>query len=545
MICRAANALWLASCLPEAARFHRALEHVREEQELVLQRLLQRNADTEFGRQHGFAAMASVRDYQERVPLRTFEEYRASIERVADGAANVLTREAVRLLEPTSGTSLSGGATKLVPYTASLQREFQRAIQPWIADLFRHDSELMGGRAYWSVSPVVTANARSRGGIPIGFEDDASYAGVWQRRLVSAVMAVPSDVRQIVDVDAFRRATLLALVRSESLRIISVWNPTFLTLLVDRFDELADVLERDPALNPQRRQALRRALGAATRGERHAILWPDLRLVSCWTDGRAADAAARLVGLFPQARIQGKGLIATEAFVSLPLVGHEGAALAVRSHFLEFAPIGTEDKASADPPRLAHELDCGQRYAVIVSTGGGLYRYQLQDVVEVVGRLRHCPLIRFVGRQGCVSDQFGEKLNEAHVAAVLRGEFDRFAISPAFAMLACDLALETPAYVLYIDSNAPLDVLDRLATTVDSRLRESFHYDYARRLGQLGPLQAFRAVNGEAAYVDAEIRRGRRAGDVKPLALSQRTDWSRVMQGSYATSQDRCDRRAS
>src|SRR6185295_562290 len=145
VICRAANAVWFAGCVPELMRFRRALSRVREQQEGILRRLLIDNADTEFGRRHRFASIGSVREYQERVPLRTYEDYRPLVDRAADGEPHVLTREPVRLLEPTSGSS---GATKLVPYTASLQREFQRGIRPWIADLFRHDPALMSGRAY-------------------------------------------------------------------------------------------------------------------------------------------------------------------------------------------------------------------------------------------------------------------------------------------------------------------------------------------------------------------------------------------------------------
>jgi hypothetical protein len=528
VICHAANTLWLAGCAPEAARFHRATARVREEQERVLRRLLRDNAFTEIGRSHRFSTIRSVREYQQRVPLRTYEDYRPSVDRVADGSPNVLTREAVRLLEPTSGSS---GATKLVPYTASLQREFQRGIRPWIADLFCHHPALMAGEAYWSVSPTVTAAARSGGAIPIGFDDDASYVGAWQQRLIGAVMAVPAAVRHIADMDAFRYATLLALIRSPSLRLISVWHPTFLTLLVDRLPQCGEALARD--LNARRHDVLRAALRARTAGERHAILWPHLHLISCGTDAGAAAPAAHVTNLFPHARIQSKGLIATEAFISLPLVGHEGSALAVRSHFLEFLPVNAQNEASGRDPCLVNELEPGQRYAVIVSTGGGLYRYQLHDLVCVVGRVRQCPLIRFVGRQGYVSDWFGEKLNEAYVAGVLRETLDAFAVSPAFAMLACDDTLSPAAYVLYIDTSAPVDRLERLATGIESRLRDSFHYDYARRLGQLAPLQVFRAEGAGDTYLNAAIRGGQRAGDVKPLTLDRRTGWSQILRGRF------------
>jgi hypothetical protein len=454
VICGLANALWLAGCLPELARFRHATTRVREEQKKILFRLLR--SESEFAKQHDFSLIKTVHDYQQAVPLRRFEDFQPWIDRIASGERNVLTAERVKLLEPTSGSS---GATKLIPYTASLQREFQRGIRAWIADLFLHDPQLMFGPAYWSVSPPV-AREKTAGGIPIGFEDDSAYVGGWQRRLVQAVtVKTPtSDVR-----------------------LISIWNPTFLSLQADRL----------PAL-------------------------PNLRVISCWTDANAVAPAAHLARLFPQARIQGKGLIATEGFISFPMSGNDGTALAIRSHFLEFIPLGSEQALLAD------ELDAGQQYAVVISTGGGLYRYQLDDVIELVGRVGQCPLIRFVGRQGLVSDWFGEKLNEAFVAGVLRETFEVFDVAPSFAMLACDT--DIPAYVLYIDGEIPEDAAD----DIDARLRRAFHYDYARFLGQLQPLRIAHVPCAAEIYQQFCMRDGQKAGDIKPLALDRRNGWTEI-----------------
>lgn len=524
MITGIANTLWLTGCLPDAVLFRRAVTRVRDAQERVLRRLLHANAKTEFGRRYRFSEIRSAREYQDRVPLLTYDDYRAHIDRLAQGASDVLTAERVRVFEPTSGSS---DAIKLIPYTPSLHREFQRGIRPWIANLFLQRPELMAGPAYWSVSPLTAPARRTSGGIPIGFDDDSSYVGGWQQRLVQAVMAVPASLRYELDIDAFRYQTLRSLVGCASLRIISVWHPTFLSWLVGRVEEWGDRLASE--LTSSRRRTLLRALRAGTPAERHAILWPRLGLISCWADANAAWAASRLGSLFPQASVQGKGLIATEGIVSFPLLDREGSVLAVRSHFLEFAAPGR----SPDRPRLAHELEHGRRYAVVMTTGGGLYRYQLQDVVEVVGAVAACPLIRFVGRQGHVSDWFGEKLNEAYVAGVLTDAVDRAAIATAFAMLACDDTLPEPAYVLYIESEASDELLDRLGRDVDSALRRSFHYDYARRLGQLAPLRVFRAVAASAAFLDRAIQAGQRAGDVKPPALDTRSGWSQRLRGRF------------
>jgi hypothetical protein len=547
-----ANSLWLAGCLPEYWRFQRAARNVEEEQSAILMRVLAANADTEFGRQHRFSSIRSACEYQQRVILREYEEFQPWIDRVAAGGpVDVLTREAVRLFEPTSGSS---SASKLIPYTSSLQREFQAGIRAWIADLFLRCTDLMGGPGYWATSPVAARNRETPGGIRIGFEDDTSYVGGWQGELMQAAMAVPSAVRLISDMETFRYVTLLFLLRGRNLRLISVWNPTFLSLLMNRLpewgDELAHDLERGtirvgtavpPGLrervqpNQRRARELRSALSADAPEELHARLWPKLRLISCWADANAAGAAVRLAKLFPQAEIQGKGLIATEGFVSFPLMGRNDAALAIRSHFLEFLPSSASGQVDREHPRLAHELDRGQRYSVVLTTGGGLYRYALHDLIEVTRHFHACPMIRFLGRESYVSDWFGEKLNEAHVSRVLQDAFTELGMSPTFAMLACETEQPLPGYILYLDSPERDELLERAASTVETSLQDNFHYRYARQLGQLSPLRAFRAGGAAEKYLAASVRDGKRAGGIKPLALDRRNGWSKVFQAESFT----------
>jgi hypothetical protein len=516
MICTLANSLWLAGCASESARFTRATRRVEEEQQAILHRILEDNRDTEFGRHHDFSSIRSLADYQQRVPLRDYDQQQHWIDRAAAGMPSVLTQEKIRLFEPTSGSS---GATKLIPYTTALQREFQRGIRAWIADLFLHTPALLGGPAYWSVTPVTETGRQTSGGIPIGFEADTSYVGGWQRHLVNAVMAVPTQVRLTSDLDQFRYSTLLFLLRSRDLRLISIWNPSYLALLLDHLPEWGDRLAHD--LAPRRANEVRRALQASSPQDLYQALWPDLRVISCWMDANAASPAAKLTELFPHCQIQGKGLIATEAFVSFPLSNQDGSAVAIRSHFLEFLPVGS------DRPQLAHQLENGGRYTVVVTTGGGLYRYQLGDLIEVTGHLHGCPLIRFLGRQEYVADWFGEKLSDSHVSSVLEETFRSLALSPSFAMLACDTT-PPPGYVLYIDSSANNDLLHRAADRIDASLRANFHYDYARRIGQLCSVRPRRAPNGASIFLTAEMQKGLRLGDIKAPALDRRNDWSQV-----------------
>jgi hypothetical protein len=225
-----------------------------------------------------------------------------------------------------------------------------------------------------------------------------------------------------------------------------------------------------------------------------------------------------LKSLFPRTEIQPKGLLATEAFVSIPLIGRAGAALAVRSHFFEF------EEADGGGVRLAHELAAGGRYRVVVTTGGGLYRYRLMDEIEVVGFEQSCPLIRFQGRTGCVSDLAGEKLDEVFVQAAMDRVFSRFGIRPAFAMLSPDASGAT-RYCLYFQADATGSGLaDKLRAAMETALAENPYYRQAVALGQLAPLEAREfARPGESLRERFErtlTEAGRRLGGIKPAALA-------------------------
>src|SRR4030095_13827461 len=118
----------------------------------------------------------------------------------------------------------------------------------------------------------------------------------------------------------FRFETLRRLLLCRDLRLISVWHPSFLTLLLDalprHWDHLMSAIQIGAAAtrdDPNRALELRR-LGPG-QPER---LWPSLRLISCWGDAAAEIPLEQLRSRFPNVLVQPKGLISTEGFVSLP-----------------------------------------------------------------------------------------------------------------------------------------------------------------------------------------------------------------------------------
>jgi hypothetical protein len=538
MIAVVANLTWLLQSRGDAVTFRRGLAAPVAAQMAALQRILAANADCEFGRKHSFAKMQSVDDYRRRVRPADYDTFAPAIGRMAAGEQGILTAAPVKLFEPSSGST---AASKLIPYTAALQREFQTGLAAWITNVYTQRPVLLGGPAYWSVSPLTQGPQTTRGGTPIGFEDDSAYLGT-MGKMVAAALAVPAAVKQIADVDAFRYATLRHLLAAPGLRLISVWNPTFLTLLLDALVAWWPRLVEDVAkgtltlpaavaadLKARLSAGLRPAPGRARRLERidpaapdaWRAIWPRLGLVSCWADGPAARYARELAQRLAGVPIQPKGLLATEAMVSVPWFGAPGPVLAVTAHFLEF-----EDDAGK--VWLAHELATGRSYTVLVTTSGGLYRYRLHDRVEVVGRAAATPCVRFVGKADRVSDWFGEKLSEGHVARAVETLLHEAGVAARFVLVAPSESAVGVAYTLYLEPAAGRPDTDALAARLDTLLRENFHYDLCRKLGQLQPTRVVAVEDGAARYLAAHQARGMRLGDIKPALLDREPGWDAI-----------------
>jgi hypothetical protein len=204
-------------------------------------------------------------------------------------------------------------------------------------------------------------------------------------------------------------------------------------------------------------------------------------------------------------------LLATEAAVSVPLEDFAYPVLALHSACYEFID-GTGASC------LAHELEAGRLYRVVVTTDSGLYRYDLADTVLVRGFAGRTPMLEFVGRAGLVGDLCGEKLAEDFAAGALRG-------LRGFAMLARD-AGRANAYVLLLDAHEhDENAAARAALLVEDRLHRNPHYAYARRLEQLAGLRAVRIQDPLAGLAARGLARGARLGDIKPTALDPTTDW--------------------
>lgn len=498
------------------------IRDLQQQQNIKLLEILTKNVDTVYGRKHRFRQIHTIKDYQEMVPLTTYEDYLGDIEKIKNGQKRVLTEEEVLVLEPTGGST---EATKLIPYTKSLLVEFQKGIKPWLYDLYTQNHRLKWGASYWSITPATTVRNITAGGLPVGFLDDREYLGCPASKILPWLVAVPFEIARETEINSFYQKTASALLRCKNLTFISIWNPSFLLLILAYIEKnLAGLLKTLPR---RRRGEIARIFAGSPflslesaaelesdfRRQVYGRLWPYLEVISCWGDARAASAAVQLQNLFPRVKIQPKGLLATESLVSFPLTGENGARLSLNSHFFEF--IAPSDRRLY----LAHELEIGKEYEVVVTTSGGFYRYQLRDLIEVTGWQGVFPLIRFKGKSDLVSDLCGEKLHEGFLRRIM----ERLGFGDCFYLF----APEGNGYVLYLQAaqNPP---------NLEEALRENFHYDYCRKLGQLRRVKIFK-LSGDPSreYLEECVRRGQKLGDIKPAVLHLASGWDKVFKGEY------------
>ena len=109
-------------------------------QEKVLHSLLTDYAETQYGREHGAAQIASIADYRRAFPARTYEEYKPLIDRVMAGEEELLLKEEPVGWAITRGTTK--GESKFIPMTETDLRQrisAGRAMMNYVYDTGRFE----------------------------------------------------------------------------------------------------------------------------------------------------------------------------------------------------------------------------------------------------------------------------------------------------------------------------------------------------------------------------------------------------------------------
>lgn len=481
-----------------------------------LRDVISRNAGTRFGSLHGFSGIRTYADYRTSVRIGRYEEFAPFIDALTRGAQGELTADPVLFAETTGG-STSGA--KIIPYTQRALDDFAAAMRPWFSSLIR-DHGPLGGRIYFALSPVGRTGREKAGVLRLGAPKRFAYFGEAAPYLGELSVA-PPELASLSSFETWSFATCLHLLAARDLSLVWVWSPTYFTELIRAIQRLKSPLLESlaagcvyagsvdgvscPAADPERAAQLDGLIGHESLDT--AAIWPQLKLISCWTDASSAPFAAELRTLFPNVYIQPKGLMLTEGAVTVPIGREFGAPLAIESGFFEFI--------EGESVRRAGELEFGHTYRVVITNQSGFYRYDTGDRVEVVGFMGRTPRLVFKGRSGLTTDLCGEKLTEDFVLSCLKisfGETNVFGF-----LVAC--ATPHPHYALCVDEALDGGRLVAIAQEIERQLCRNPQYAYARRLGQLSPLQVLSVDRLFPRYRDWAVSQGRSIGVVKAPVL--------------------------
>jgi hypothetical protein len=463
--------------------------------------LIEHAAQTKFGRDHNFARLRDVADYQVAVPLRRYEtmwrEYWQPVFPVLD---NCSWPGRIPLFALSSGTSQ--GTSKYIPFTREMNRANSRAGM----DLLVHHlancpgSRVMGGKIFLlgGSTGLTELGKGIYGGDLSGIA--ASRAPVWARRF----RFPPPELALIEDWE--RKITVLSeTVLDQDIRVIA-GTPSWLLIFFERLFALR------PNLPPHLKS-----------------FFPDLELL---VHGGVNFAPYRpqFDALLENSKAETReSYAASEGFIAVADRGPgEGMRLITDNGiFYEFIPLSELD--SATPARhWSANVETGVDYAITLTTCAGLWSYLIGDTVRFVDRAP--PRLVITGRITYVLSSFGEHLTGeeiesavAHAASEIGAPVSDFSVGTSFP------GEETPRgghlYVVEFGARTPTAEDAKLFTDLIDRELCRRNDDYrVHRSGGFGmdPPRLFTVHKGTfAAWMKS---RGRLGGQNKvPRVINDRT----------------------
>ena len=145
---------------------------------------------------------------------------------------------------------------------------------------------------------------------------------------------------------------------------------------------------------------------------------PTCEFLANWTGGTMGAYLRQYPEYFGETPIRDPGLIASEGRMTIPIDdGTPAGMLDYPPPLLRVHPRGATRTTTQPETVEAADLIEGRRYFILLTTAGGLYRYQIRDLVRCVGFEGKAPLLDFLNKGSHFSSLTGEKLSEFQVVA--------------------------------------------------------------------------------------------------------------------------------
>ncbi len=511
----------------------KASKNVKKAEFDILMDIVAYAKDTVYGREHHFSEIKTIQDFQKCVPVNNYEDLEPFIKRHTRGETDVLFPGKPIMYATTSGTTKE---PKWIPITEKYNKETYNGLSRiWLYSILKENPDVFDGPEFSIVGKAVE-----------GYTEDGSCYGSFSGHVyenipgfLKVLHVLPTEVYGITDYSS-RYYVLLRMTIEHSIHLLITGNPSTLLEMnnvvqknLESFirDIETGTLKKDLAIDPAIRQNIEaylspnpeRAAGLQALKEKYDIVypkhyWPELKVIVTWKLGNSGLYLQHTRGFFPRyTRIREFGYIATEARAGLVLDSDNDTSILV-SHLLFFEFIKAADYGKPDARvYLSSEIEDGEQYYIIVTTPSGLYRYNMNDIVQVEGFYNQFPRIRFIQKGHGVTSLTGEKVHEAQFLKAIHKAEKELSINTMFHIGFADFG--TSAYHLFAEFSKEISDQDlaRFAETVDSHLRTiNMEYESKRGSNRIRPLIAARLKkNSFDEFKALMMARGYRDGQFK------------------------------
>lgn len=416
-------------------KIKKATHDPKKHQQIFLDQLIEDNKNTVFGKDHQFGNIKSYEDYKKNVPIREYNDFSAYIEQLKNGGEDILFPGRPYMYNTSSGTT---DKPKLIPISKAFKKQLSNFNKLWLYSILQQNPDIFDGRSLTSIGKAIE-----------GFVDDGtaigSISGNSFKTMPKPIVQTHSSIYPLFAIDDYElryyAISRNALEHDITLSICaSIANMIrYHQTILNNFDEMVEEIRTGTmkaevlaALSPEdKKSVMARITPNPERAQELIALkakyqddllpkhyWPNLQVINAWVQGNFAILVKKLKEHFPVTTvIRSFGYQASEGRFGISLDNHWNYSLLIPTqYFYEFIPVDNRDDANP-PVKLYHELELNERYYVIISNTSGLYRYDMNDIIEVVGFYNQCPLIHFVQKGAGIVNIMGEKLSEEQVIA--------------------------------------------------------------------------------------------------------------------------------
>ena len=457
----------------------------------TLVELLRRAADTEYGLKYDFDSILTAEQYRERLPIIHYEELAPYSERLMNGEQNLLWPEPITWFAKSSGTTAA--KSKFIPVSKESLESCHFRGGKDVISIFNKlypDAQVFNGKtlALGGSSEISKTNNNCRYG-------DLSAILISNTPFWANMMKTPDQSIMLMSEWEEKIEKICDTTIKEDVRSLAGVPSWFLTLI-------------------------NRILERTGRNNLHEV-WPNLEL---FIHGGINFTPYReqYKRLLPDPKMKYMETYnASEGFFGLQDDPAEHSLLLMIDYgvFYEFIPIN--EVGREHPTVLPLEaVEVGKNYAMVITTSGGLWRYQIGDTIRFTSLYPHKFVIS--GRTKNFINAFGEELMvdnaDKAISSVCRqtgAKVKEYTAAPLFML---DKAKGRHQWMIEFEKMPPS--LDNFASLLDKALQQ-LNSDYeAKRYKEISlqPLEI--QVAREGTFYEWLRRKGKLGGQHKIPRLS-------------------------